>query len=122
MGKAKGFLTAIQYREILMIDLGLPQKVADRVALQADKAEFSPALLLWRERKCHQNPDLGHTDSKPATVAAPKLSGAELELLRIGYDGKNCTYVLSEPAYFLQSARCRPENHVGGSIGSTSRG
>ena len=47
----------------------------------------------------------GHIDSKPAAVVAPKLSGTELELLRIGYDGKNCTYVLSEPAYFLQSAR-----------------
>ena len=69
---------------------------------------ISPALLLWRERKRHQNPDLGHTDSKTAAVAAPKFDRAEQELL-----SKNCPYALSEPAYLLQPASCRPGNHVG---------
>ena len=40
--------------------------MADRVAFQADKAELPAKVLLRREQQCHQDPDLGHADSKPA--------------------------------------------------------
>lgn len=35
--------------------------VADRVAVQADKAGLPPEILLRGKRKCNQNPDMGHT-------------------------------------------------------------
>lgn len=51
---------------------------------------------------------MGHSDSKPAAVAAPKLAGAELELLRVGYDGKNSSSFLIEKNgswYYIYDAR-----------------
>lgn len=71
--------------------------MADRIAFQADKAELPTTLLLRRECKCHQDPNLGYTDSKPAVIIASKLIGTQLELLRPGHHGQNGPHVLSQP-------------------------
>ena len=68
--------------------------MADRVAFQANKAEFPPQILLWREQQCYQDTDLGYADSKSANDAASAKPETQVEFLRIGYDGKNCTHVL----------------------------
>ena len=68
--------------------------MADRVAFQADKAEFSTQILLWREQQCHQDPDLGYTDCKSTDDAAATKFETQVEFLRIGYHGENCAHVL----------------------------
>jgi len=62
----------------------IPQAVADRVSLQADKAEFSPQILLRRVCQRHQNPDMGHPDCQFAAFNAANLAGKTLEFLRAG--------------------------------------
>ena len=71
--------------------------MADRIAFQADKAEFPATLLLLGERKCHQAPNLGYTDGKPAVILSSKLIGTQQELLRSGHHGQNGPHVLSQP-------------------------
>lgn len=71
--------------------------MADRIAFLADKAEFLATLLLRGERKCHQDPNLGYSDSKPAVILASKLIGTQLEFLRHGHHGQNGPHVLSQP-------------------------
>lgn len=65
---------------------------------------LSVALLLWRECKRNQDTDLGDFDCESAVVFAPKLPVATLELLRLGYYGKNRHDVLPELGDFLQPA------------------
>lgn len=74
----------------------ISSQMADRIAFQADKTELPVTLLLRGERKCHQNPNTGHTDSKPAVILASKLIGTQLELLRPGHHGQNGPHVLSQ--------------------------
>lgn len=45
------------------------------IAFQTDKAEFPATLLLRRECKCHQYPNLGHTDCEPAFILASNIIG-----------------------------------------------
>ena len=71
--------------------------MADRIAFQADKAELPATLLLRREGKCHQGPNMGHPDSKPAVILASMLIGTQLEFLRSGHHGQNGPHVLSQP-------------------------
>ena len=54
-----------------------------------------PQILLWREQQCYQDTDLGYADSKSANDAASAKPETQVEFLRIGYDGKNCTHVLT---------------------------
>ena len=43
----------------------------EKFFVQADKAELSTQILLWRERQRHQDSDQGHTDSQSAYDTAP---------------------------------------------------
>lgn len=70
--------------------------MADRIVFQADKAELHATLLLQGERKCHQDSNLGYTDSKPAVILASKFIGTQLELLRSGLQNQNGPHVLSQ--------------------------
>ena len=54
--------------------------MADRVAFQADKAELPAKVLLRREQQCHQDPDLGHADSKPADDTTSTETETQVEL------------------------------------------
>ena len=63
--------------------------MADRVSLQADKAELPAKVLLRRERQCHQDPDLGHADSKSANDTTSTETETQAELLWIGYNDEN---------------------------------
>lgn len=47
--------------------------MANRIAFQTYKAELPATLLLRGECKCHQDPNLGHTDCKPAAILASKF-------------------------------------------------
>ena len=78
--------------------------MADRVTLQADKAELPSKILLWRECQCHQDTNMGYTHRKSSVITAPKLPGAPVEFFRAGYDGQDCAHVLPQHAGFLQPA------------------
>ena len=77
--------------------------MADRVTLQADKAELPSKILLWRECQCHQDTNMGYTHRKSSVITAPKLPGAPVEFLglatmvRIGL-----MYYLNMQAFFNQ--------------------
>ena len=58
----------------------LQAQMADRVAFQADKAELPAKVLLRRELQCHQDPDLGHADSKPADDTTSTETETQVEL------------------------------------------
>jgi hypothetical protein len=66
----------------------------------SSKAEFSTQILLWREQQCHQNPDLGYTDSKSANDAAAAKLETQVKFFRIGYHGENCAHVLYQSGLF----------------------
>ena len=51
-------------------------------------------VLLRRERQCHQDPDLGHADSKPADDTTSTETETQVELLWTGYNGENRADVL----------------------------
>lgn len=95
--------------------------MADRVTLQADKAELPSKIFLWRECQCHQDTNMGYTHRKSSVITAPKLPGAPVEFFRAGYDGQDCAHVLPQHAGFLQPARCRPQNHACSCSRSTAR-
>ena len=59
----------------------LQAQMADRVSFQADKAELPAKVLLRREQQCHQDPDLGHADSKPADDTTSTETETQVELL-----------------------------------------
>ena len=65
-----------------------------RSDVQADETKLSTQILLWRERQCHQDPDLDHTNRQ--STADGDAEGAEtpVELLRAGNNGQNYPDVL----------------------------
>ena len=78
--------------------------MADRVALQADKAELPTQILLWRVSQRYQNPNMGHSDCEPAAVTAPKYPGKTLELLGTGNDGADSADGIPQHGHILQYA------------------
>lgn len=72
----------------------IPSSLADRVALQADKAELPPKILLWGECQCHKDTDMGDTNRQSVTLGLADLLETTLELLRSGYYGAHCVDVL----------------------------
>ena len=78
------------------MDMTEDGKMAYRVALQTNKAKFSSQIFLWRERKCNQDPNMGHINSKSSHDITPKAIESLLEFLRIGYNGMNRTHVLHQ--------------------------
>lgn len=81
----------------------LPPPLADRVTFQADQAEFSPLLLLWRKRQRYQDPDMGHSHRQSPAFGAAKPSAKAMELLRIGDNRAYPAHVLHQSREFLES-------------------
>ncbi len=73
---------------------------------QTDKAELSSEIFLWRKRKRHQNPDLGHTHRKSVAFRLAKQAKKAMELLRPRHNRANCTDVLPQSRKVPQSTRC----------------
>ena len=73
-------------------------------------------ILLWRERQCHKDSDMGHTHCQSATLGSAKYAAKALELLGAGDYRQNSTDVLPESRKVSQSARCGPENNACRSI------
>ena len=65
-----------------------------RVVVQADKAELSSQILLWRECQCHQDTDLGNVDRQPAAHDNAEEAHTLLELFGVGHNGQDNTDVL----------------------------
>ena len=72
----------------------IPSSLADRVALQADKAELPPKILLWGECQCHKDTDMGDTHRESVTLGLADLLETALELFRTGYYSAYCIDVL----------------------------
>ena len=58
--------------------------MGDRIALQTDKTELSPQVLLRGKRKCHQDTDLGDTHSQPPVDAHEERADTSMEFLGAG--------------------------------------
>ena len=72
----------------------LPPAVGDRAAIQADKAEFSPEILLRRERQRHQDTNMGDAHRQPPADGHAQRSDTSVELLRTRHNGQNNPDVL----------------------------
>ena len=72
----------------------IPQEVANRNTFQADKAELTPPLFLWRERKCNQNPDMGNAHCKLVANHNAAFPQKVVEFLKFGDNGQNNADVL----------------------------
>ena len=53
-----------------------------RVAFQTAQTELSSAILLWRERQCHQGADMGDAHCQPVTDAASERGDPRMEFFR----------------------------------------
>ena len=78
-------------------------------------------ILLWRERQCHKDSDMGHTLCQSATLGSTKYAAKALELLGAGDYCQHCTDVLPESRKVSQSSRCGPENNACRSIRISTR-
>jgi hypothetical protein len=59
----------------------IPETLGDRVPFQAIEAELPAKILLWGERQCHQDTDLGNSDSKPPAYGRAETYKKNMELL-----------------------------------------
>jgi hypothetical protein len=59
----------------------IPETLGDRVPFQAIEAEIPAKILLWGERQCHQDTDLGNSDSKPPAYGHAETYKKNMELL-----------------------------------------
>lgn len=66
----------------------------NRAAVKAYEIELSSEILLWRECKRHQDPDLGHTHCKSTAYGDAEGTKTPVELLWAGDNGQNYTDVL----------------------------
>ena len=57
--------------------------MADRVTLQADKAELPSKIFLWRECQCHQDTDMDSPDSQSTADGHAEAYQPTVELLGI---------------------------------------
>ncbi|WP_319505522.1 transposase [Bacteroides graminisolvens] len=69
-------------------------KWGHREPVQAAQAKLSAAFLLWRQRQCHTNPNVGGTDCQPALHCAVKNHQAALRFLATRDYGAPDTHVL----------------------------
>ena len=75
----------------------IPPSLANRVAFQADKAELSSEIFLWRMRKRHQNPDMGDSHRKSIALCLAKQAEKAMELLGTRHNRADCADVLPGP-------------------------
>lgn len=66
------------------------------ISISVSVCRCKSKVFLWRERKCNQDPNMGHINSKSSHDITPKAIESLLEFLRIGYNGKNRTHVLHQ--------------------------
>ena len=75
----------------------IPPSLANRVAFQADKAELSSEIFLWRKRKRHQNSDMGDSHRKSIALCLAKQAEKTMELLGTRHNRADCADVLPGP-------------------------
>ncbi len=68
--------------------------MSHRVAIQADKAEFSTQILLRRECQRHQDTDMGDSNRQSAHYTVTEGSQTLMELLRACNNRQNNADVL----------------------------
>ena len=68
--------------------------MGDRAAVQTDETELPAEILLRRERKCHQDTDMGDADSKSAADVDAERAETAVELLGAGDHGQDNADVL----------------------------
>ena len=79
--------------------------MGDRAAVQAVEAELPPAILLRRERQRHQDTDMGHVDSQPATHGHTEAYQAHVELFGAGHHVQDHAHVLRQLLHLLRGTR-----------------
>ncbi len=65
-----------------------------RIPLQTAQAEFPPALLLWRQRQCHTDTNVGRIDCQSAHHSPIKEDKTQLCFLAGGHHDTPYPYVL----------------------------
>ena len=95
--------------------------MGNRAAVQADETELSFEILLWRERQCNQNPDLGDTHRQSTAYGDAEGAETTVELLRTGDNGQDYSYVLCRLPKPVQQPGQRVGNHPFRGFRSASR-
>ena len=65
-----------------------------RVVVQATEIEYPTSFLLWRQRECHTDTDLGGSDCQPADNGSLEKHQETLRFFAGGYHGTTYAHVL----------------------------